>query len=228
MDRLNAFFKTYSDHRAALRAAWAAYNKGVEALEPYKGSAGYADDLQALAVKRDAAVAAARATAAKDFDGILAGMRVSMDFMPLPEVTDQQMNALAVLKMRDKVTRDELTQAARAVADNPLALGVVYEAAEKAGYHSLRGVIGGESIDSARHCIETLTASARALCALDKVDAMRERGSKAMRDVHATGVGVHALRGNHVDKDFDNMPAAMAYFGDVGDVKSFSQFVNRV
>lgn len=227
MDRVGEYFKTYANHRAALRAAWSAYNDGMETIKAYKGSAGYDDRAKELAATRDAAVAAARATAAKDFDGILAGMRCSLDFMPMPVVTDEQMNALAVLKMRDKVTRGELEQAARAVADNPVALGVVYEVAEKNNYHNLRGVVGGESIDSTRRCIESLASSARALCALDKVDAMRERAERAMRSVHETGTGVNELRGNHVDRDLDNPQAAARFFGGVGDVSSFSEFVNR-
>ena len=227
MNRTQAYYNAYKGHREALRAAWTAYNNGVAALEQYKGSAGYADDVKALAVKRDDAVKAARAKYAKDFDGVLAGMRLSMDYMPMPTVTDEQMNALAVLKMRSKVTRGELEQAARAVADNPVALGVVYEVAESNGYHGLRGVVGGESIDSARRCIDSLEQAARELVALDKVDARKERGIQAMRDVRDTGSGLRSLRGYRVDCDIDNVTEAMAKFGSVRDLNSFETFVNR-
>lgn len=227
MDRIMAYFDAYKGHRAALRAAWADYNNGVAALEQYKGSAGYADNVKALAAKRDEAIQAARAKYAKDFDGTLAGMRLSMDYMPMPTVTDEQMNALAVLKMRSKVTQGELEQAARAVADNPVALGVVYEVAENNGYHGLRGVVGGESIDSARRCIDSLERTARELMALDRVDARKERGIQAMRNLHGGGSGINALRGFRVDCDIDNEAEAMAKFGSVRDVKSFASFVNR-
>lgn len=159
--------------------------------------------------------------------GIIAGMRLSLDMMPMPVVTDEQMNALAVLKMRSKVTQAELTQAARAVADNPVALGVVYEVAEQNGFSNLRGVIGGESIDSARKCVEKLTASARELLALNKADARKERGINAMRDINNGGSGIPALRGFSVDRDVSDVNEAMYVFGGVGDVGSFAEFVNR-
>lgn len=226
IDRVSMYYKAYSAHRSALRAAWAAYDKGIAGLREYRGSSGYSDDVKRLADIRDEAVKAARSAAAKDFDGILAGMRLSVDNLPLPETSEAQMNALALLKMREKPTRDELIQAARAVSDNPLTLGVVHEVAEKAGFRGLSGIIGGESIDSTRACIDRLSRAAREICALDKVDAMRERGIRAQRAVHETGSGIKELRGNVVDKDFNDAASAVKYFGGVGDVRSFSNFVN--
>lgn len=227
MNRTQAYFDAYRNHRNELRGAWAAYNKELTALEPYRGSAGYTGDVERLTKQRDEQVAQINTKYAKEFDGVLAGMRLSMDYMPMPTVTDEQMNALAVLKMRSKVTRGELEQAARAVADNPVALGVVYEVAENNGYHGLRGVVGGESIDSARRCIDSLEQAARELVALDKVDARKERGIQAMRDVRDTGSGIRSLRGYRVDCDIDNVTEAMAKFGSVRDLNSFETFVNR-
>lgn len=227
MNRIQDYYNAYCGHRAALRAAWDAYNKGVQALEPYKGSAGYSDSVNQLRDKREAAITAARVKYANEFNSAVSGMRASIDGIVMPAVTDEQMNVLAVLKMRNKVTRDEVKQAARAVADNPVALGVVYEVAETNGFHSLRGVIGGESADSARRCIDKLAASARELIALDKVDARKERGINAMREISQGGSGVNALRGYRVDADIDSAGEAMHFFGDVEDITSFSGFVNR-
>lgn len=93
-NRVENFFLTYQKHRAALREAWAAYNKGLAELEQYRGSDGYSDSVNQLATKRDKAIKAAREAAAKDFDLTLEGMKFSINHLPLHETTDAEMDAL--------------------------------------------------------------------------------------------------------------------------------------
>lgn len=227
MNRTQAYFDAYRNHRNELRGAWAAYDKELTALEPYRGSAGYTGDVERLTKQRDEQVAQINTKYAKEFDGILAGMRLSVDMMPLPVTTDEQMNALAVLKMREKVTREELRQAARAVQGNALALGVVHEVAAKNGYRAVMNEFGGESVDSTKRCIDTLTKSARELVRLTKVDARVERGIAAMKAHGLNGSGVNELRGYRVDTDIDTVGELLGRFGNVHDIDGFSEMVNR-
>lgn len=92
-------------------------------------------------------------------------MATAAQAQPMSAPTQEQLATLEVLKMREKLSRDELQKAMNSMADCPVALGVLRELGQK---HKLYGVgvtAEGASMDTdqAIKTIDTLRRSCGAL-----------------------------------------------------------------
>ena len=223
MTRTEMYFQTVVNYRAQLRAIWRVYEDAEKRLAPYKDSAGYASELAEAAKERDASITMAQNTAAKEFSDVLRWMREGAMNKPMAAPKAEQINLLSALKMRDKVTRDELQQAANSLKDCPVALSVLDELATKNEFFGLH--FGAESTAAVMQHIDSLEASAKKICNLQKPDSRREMLSNA--NVHNTNYTPNAMRSFAVDRDFESAQDCIAFCGSVGNYEAFAEAVNE-
>lgn len=221
--RTENYFRTAKEYREKLAAIWAEYEQEQARLEKYQGSAGYAEELKELESKRKEAIKATQAEYATRFNGIIYGMRNSAKGASMETPTAEQINLLTVLKMREKITADELQQAGRTLKDSPVCLSVLDEIAEKMELHGLH--FSAESTKSVLEHIDTLEDSARRLCKLDKPNSRADMAARA--SVHSPNYDHNAFYSFRVDKDVSTENEAMALYGCVDDFPSFALAVNR-
>ena len=122
--------KAFQDKRAVRTAE---YDRKVQALERYKGSAGYDDEVKTL---RDQLDADLKALAAEYRPGLYEDLRLmgeAISRRPMKAPTSDQVNLLNVLKLKKNVTTEELQRVAEAVKDCPVALSVVTDIARDHG-----------------------------------------------------------------------------------------------
>ncbi len=223
MDRTRIYFEHARDYRAKLRGIWEEYGKAEKELEPYKGSAGYNNDVAEAAKTRDAAITSLQNEYREKFDVVLKGMRQSATSRPMTAPTPEQLALLQALKMRETISRDELEQAGRTLKDSSVCLSVLDEIAMRQGYAGLR--FGGESTAAILAHVDELTASAKKLCALNKPDSRREM--VARKSIYSVDRDDNAMYSFSVDRDIDSMTDCMRLFGSVGDIESFAEAVNE-
>ena len=107
--------------------------KTMKALQRFAGSAGYDEDCKRTREKADAALKALRAEYGPRCYEIIAKMAAAIDDRPITAPTQEHINVLTVLRMREHLTVNDLESAAEAVKDSASALEVVQELAGKHG-----------------------------------------------------------------------------------------------
>ncbi|MBR3505327.1 MAG: hypothetical protein IKO07_13945 [Clostridia bacterium] len=127
---LYSAMKDFTDARIAARAEYFAKMKPIETA---KGSKYYNDARKEAEKARRATVDEARAKAADTVDVMIASMRKANSVRAMAAPTEEQLRILQALKMREKVTLNELDAAANAMCGNGAGLAVVEEIAQNSG-----------------------------------------------------------------------------------------------
>ena len=82
------------------------YEREMQGLQRFKGSAGYEEDIKSAQAERDKATAALRLEYGLHFDSILNGMAKAAQAQPMTAPTQEQLATLEVLKMRERLSRE--------------------------------------------------------------------------------------------------------------------------
>ena len=122
--------KQFQDKRREIEEG---YEKNLKALERFKGSKGYEDELTKAKEKHEADLTALRDEYRPTFLTIFGGMMDAIGKRTVNAPTNDQINLLNVLKMKKKVTLEDCQRIAEAVKDNPIAVSVVTEIAHDHG-----------------------------------------------------------------------------------------------
>lgn len=222
MSRTKAYYDAVVSFRESLRRIDKDNRAGLSRIEKYKGSAAYTEELSKLEAKRKDAIKQAQKSAAQAFSKVLSEMREAATTRPMTAPTPEILSILQVLKMRSKISADELQQAARTVGECPLALSVLDELAQDHGHMGLH--FGKESTDSILKHIDSLSASAGKITRMEAVDQKREAVEAS--SPYSANYKPGALELFAVDRDFNSEQDALAWLGGVVDYDTFSKAVN--
>ena len=222
MSRTKSYYEAVASFRESLRRIETEHRAGLSRIEKYKGSAAYTEELSKLETKRKDAIKQAQETASQTFSKVLTEMREAATSRPMTAPTPEILSVLQVLKMRSKISADELQQAARTVGECPLALSVLDELAQDHGHMGLH--FGKESTDSILQHIDTLSRNAKKITSMEAVDRKRE-AVEASRP-YSPNYDPAALELIAVDRDFNSEQDALAWLGGVVDYDTFSKAVN--
>lgn len=223
MNRTHEYYRIAQAHRDALRAIWATYEETMNRLERYKGSAGYDDDEREAARVRDEAIKAQGQVTGKAFDQVLKSMREKVGGHVVAPPSDDELRLLQVLKMREKISKEELQSAGRALQDNTVALHALDDIAQAHGHHAMfiKYPAWRDSENTHQEKIASLTESARRMIRMTKPDNKRDVYTAAFR--HEGG----DLRSIRVDRDFDSERDAIEWYGNISDA-DFDTFASAV
>ena len=122
--------RQFQDKRAQLVSD---YEKKLESLKKYEGSKGYQEDLEKLQKAHSEDLKALQDEYRASLRTILKGMDEALSRRKVNPPTNDQLNLIHLLKMRDKVSREELDRVAEMVKDNGIAMGVIQEVARANG-----------------------------------------------------------------------------------------------
>lgn len=111
------------------------HNKVLEGLKPYKGSAYYKKAFADEEKQHEKSLGILRDTFGANLHLTFAEMKKANDGRKLKSPSQEQVNLLNTLKMRESVSETELNEAANACGDVPAALSVIQELAQKHGAH---------------------------------------------------------------------------------------------
>ena len=131
MTNTEYLYEAMSKYQRARAAARDEYMRVMKLYESAKGSPFYDEQRDKAQNKRNEAVNAAQDEARRAVDSALKYMRDAVSGRKMVAPTTEQLNILTLLKMRDSVTREELTTAANAMDGNGAALSVLTEIARK-------------------------------------------------------------------------------------------------
>jgi len=223
MTNTEFYFRTAADYRKSLREIWNAYDDTVARLHPYRGSAGYDTEIEKAEATRQQQIKELQADTLATFGRIVNSMREAATSRSMTPPTSDELALLQALKMRDKISRDELEQARRTLKDSPVSLSVLDEICEKMGYRGLQG--GAISTSGILQHIDALQDAARRICSLDKPDSRKDM-VRAASPYNTEYKGPSALYAFKVDCDINDVGEAMNVYGDVTDLASFEAAVN--
>lgn len=222
-NRTADFYKTAQEYRAGLTRIWDVYTKEMLRLERFKGSPGYDEDAKKAEQQRKTAIKELQQETRGRFAGIIRGMKQSAQAQPMTAPSADQLAILQALKMREKLTRGELEQAANALQNCPLALSVLGDLAAKYEIHGVSFSIPSTAA-IAEH-ITSLENGARRLCTLEKPNSKREMLAKT--DIHSPEHDSTAIYALPVDRDYLSEADFMAHMGGVNDLAAFQKAVNN-
>lgn len=126
-----AFYKVakkFQDTRAKMVSE---YDGKIKSMEPYKGSSGYDKEVAALKEKHEEGLKALQDESRKELWIIMDGMDKAIDKRKINPPSNDALSLIHLLKMREKVTEEELDRVAEMVRDNGIALGIVQEVAHE-------------------------------------------------------------------------------------------------
>ena len=120
--------KEYQTKRAELVSD---YEKKLQSLKKYEGSKGYQKDLEKLQKDHSEALTALQGEYRQSLNTILGGMMDAVGRRKINAPTNDQLNLIHLLKMKKKVTAEELDRVAEMVKDNGIAMGIISEIAHE-------------------------------------------------------------------------------------------------
>lgn len=118
------------------------YENKARMLEKFKGSAGYDMEMQELTKAKNGKIKAIQEEYRPIFQAIFSGMMDAIGRRSMKAPTNEQVNLLNMLKMKRRVTAEEVERVAAAVKDNPIAISVLQDIAVD---HNLPGSLAGIS-----------------------------------------------------------------------------------
>lgn len=133
MRNTEKFYLTSKEYHKARAAAVDQFIKDRAAIEGYKGSQHYEDEMKKIVLKRDNAVNAASANYRKNADWNLSDMDKAARSMKVKAPSDDALKILQALKMREKIEANELEAVGEAMEGNYIALSTLHDIAEKHG-----------------------------------------------------------------------------------------------
>lgn len=122
--------KQFQDKRTALVSE---YERKLKSLKKYQGSSGYEEDMKKLKKEHTEALTALQNEYRQSLRTILKGMSEAVGRRKVNPPTNDQLNLIHLLKLRNKVTEEELDRVAEMVKDNGVAMGVIQEIAQANG-----------------------------------------------------------------------------------------------
>lgn len=170
MKNTEYFYNTVRRYRQGLAEINAKFDRQIEAKAGYAGSPRYTEDAKEIERDRATEIAALRADCAESFDTCIKSMELHAQSRPAVAPTDEQMRLVQLLKLKESVTRDDLTHAALVCEGCPLALAVLEEIAtahDILGFHA-----GGRGVSDqfVRDAILAFAKSARTTLTLDRTN----------------------------------------------------------
>ena len=222
-ERTRHYYEASAGYRDKLRSIWADFETEMVKIEQYAGSKGYAKEKAKLEKSRDEEISRLQNEYRVKFDSILKGMRESASTRCMIPPTTEQLNLIQALKLRSKVTRDELQQAGNTLKDNPVCLSILDEIARDNEFIGMH--YGAESTASIHEHIDALADSAKRLCSLKKCDSRKELHTSPYDPQHTPGISnLYTFR---IDRDTESIRDAMELYGGVSDLASFEAAVNE-
>jgi len=226
VERYNAIVGKF---RQGLNDINSRYDEQIEAKKCYAGSVGFEADIKAIEEKRAAEIAALRENCSEDFDCCIAAMQKAAQSRPITPPTQEQVNILQLLKMKEHVSRDELEHAAHSMRDCSLALSILEEIAGKhdiLGFHAGGTCISDNYVNSA---IREFAKSARTILSLTRTNQRKE-----YMNPHGMGDGpngsipsMEAIAKFRVDVDVSTPQEAASRFGNIPET-AYSAFCEAV
>jgi len=223
------YFHINQKYRSGLDRVNDKFDAQIEGKTHYAGSAGYAADIKEIEKKRVAEIAALRDECKDEFSRCIAAMEKNAQRRPMTAPTQDQLAILQALRMREKLTRDDLNHAANAMADCSVGLGVLEELAKKheiLGFHAPTGV----SDAFVQRAIKSFADSANTVLKLERTNQRRQ----LMNPTPGTGEGpfgtapsADAIAKFRVDVDAQSAQDSAARFGGVP-LEVYSAFCEAV
>ena len=201
MSITSEYFETVKDFRDHLRAYHKAYEDGMKKIERYKGSAAFDAEEKELRTTLKNNIAVSQSETLAKLTKLCVVMQEKLDSQPLVPPTDEQLNLLNALKMREKISFDELKQASRSLESCPAALSVLEEIAQKQGHMGFR--TEKPSTSELLDAVRVLAVNSEKLCRIEKPDSRRDYIAKSSRYSTEYDNG-KSLELFFVDKDFSN------------------------
>ena len=213
IDRVARYHDTAKAYRRQLRGICDSCEKKLQSIEQYKGSAGYEDDVNQYLKERDDAIEELHREYQAKFNDIVKGMRERATSHNMVPPTAEQLSLLQALKMRDKINRHELEQAARTLKDCPVGLSIIDELAQKHKIYGLR--CSGLSTSAILDNIDTLQKSANDMCTLTNPDRKSDFAAKMDPRNPDYVPSVRMVRGFRINKDTESEAESMELYGGI-------------
>lgn len=163
------------------------YETALQSLAKYKGSAGYAEDLQKLQEKHENDLSDLRSKYSPSLQTVLAGMRSAIGKRTMKAPTAEQVNLLTVLQMRRKITADDTDRIAETLRDCPICVDLLSEIASQHNLHrDYTSLCPEMSNETALHVVDNLQAGVNDFLEFSTTRAARV-ADKFYRDTYGKG-----------------------------------------
>lgn len=170
MKNTEYYYNTVRRYRQRLTEINEKFDTKIEEKAGYTGSPRYMEDVKAIERERATEIAALRADCAESFDTCLKSMELHAQRRPTVPPTDGQMRLIQLLKLKESVTRDDLTHAALACEGCLIALSVLEEIAAEHDIMGFRTGGVGVSDQFVRDAIREFAKSAKITLSLDRTN----------------------------------------------------------
>lgn len=126
-DTYYARMKNYQSTRAELTEE---HEKALQGIEPFKGSKGYTDKKRELDDDFSEKLTSLQDEYRQALNTIMDGMETNLKKRGIKPPTNDMLNLITMLKMKEHVSEDDLDRVAQMMDGNPIALGILSEMAK--------------------------------------------------------------------------------------------------
>ncbi|MCD8384458.1 MAG: hypothetical protein LUC39_05815 [Clostridiales bacterium] len=215
------YFDLVKSHREKMLALDAEFAKEQARLDKYKDSVNYAADCQFLQEQKRGRLLGLRQKVDGEVNAICDSMLETYLSTAMIAPSEEQLRLLSTLKMRDKLTADEVREAGNALQRCPAALSVLDEMARKSGVMNGVGQSPGMTSDSVRAGVDALRRNGSYF--IDGIDELWGADEKLLPMMDDKTYKRWYLSSKNT---FTDEATTLNHFGAVGDVAAFSAAVN--
>lgn len=184
-DLFYSLAKEYQDKRGQVMQS---FENRSEQLSQMRGSRYFDTEMTKATNEKDAALTSLKREYSERFGAVLSSMDKANRQRKLTPPTEEELRLISLLKMKDKLTEQELDAAANMLKGNSTCLAVLTEIAHKQGY--LRGYMNCSDnaempAESVKTLIDSLNSSVRDFMEFDT-----SRAARTARKYHERLYGV--------------------------------------
>ena len=130
MSNTQKYYELYIEFRTKMRRFQADADAQLARIERFRGTPAYDEEARKIEKTRTERAAALKAELVPKFNTVILSMRVAAAKRPMKAPTAEEINLLTVLKMRDKLTTDDIQQALNTI-QTPAAIDALRDLAKK-------------------------------------------------------------------------------------------------
>lgn len=189
MNNSNRFFGLAQSYQDKRHEALQAYRNRMQDIASTKGSKFYDKEATLARDTLENSLKTLREDAYPRLMNVIDDMAMSNHDRPMTAPTDEQARIISMLKMKETVTRDDLTAAARACKDCPVALSILDELAQQKeilGFAAIAHAGAGAvlSVSAVSSMLSTLREGTK-----DFLDSASPRGARLSYEYTARNYG---------------------------------------
>lgn len=225
MKNTEYFYNAFQAHRAGMREIQEEKAHSLKNLEPFRDSGNYSKLADEIEEKASAKIEALKQKTGGAFNEALEAMQERLDRVePMQAPTQEQLSTLQALSMLDKLTPEQIDEAAKKLDGCPVAISILNRMALSSGYPSHQVAVTSKA--QHQESLDALRRFARIVLEMPAVDNREKYVLSPLHHPDAYPAESNRIAWLTHDRDFENAASCVEWASNTDDLSGFTKSVD--